>query len=105
MEEVGMKTLHCYRDEARWGLMLHMAAQRRGIKSELFRSENLPENGTVFYKMNHHPSNRGRDKANMQALSESGVHTIPQSRAASLYDDKIKQGRIWNPESILGIKV
>lgn len=97
-----IKTLYCYDDEAKWGQMLHMAALKRGWKTELFKKDNLPADGVAFYKMNHNPKNRNKDKENVKNLIKNGVKLIPQDRVAAFYDNKILQSvglTKWMPKT------
>jgi len=96
-----MKILHCYDDQSKWGVMLHMAALRRKIPTTLWRKES-PKDGVVFYKMRHHPDSREKDKEMIAEIAGRGIPTIPGALMAHLYDDKVAQYanlKKWMPKS------
>jgi hypothetical protein len=84
--------LWCYNDAHNWGVQLASVAQSRGHDVHVFDNPRQPDDGLVFMHMQHHPQVRLLHKRSMEIMSMNPSLTlIPDIRAATLFDDKIRQ--------------
>lgn len=97
--------LWCYTDYRRWGEQLAAVAARRGHDVRHFSDPTQPDRGTVFARIHHHPSVRGRDKAVMAYLAPNpDLVLVPSYPETVLYDDKAEQARRfarWMPRTVI----
>lgn len=87
-----------------WGRELLPLALERGHEARLFRDPSKVDGGDcAFVRMHLHPSTREHDKRVAEAL-QGRIHTVPDARAARLYDDKVAQAgdlSRWMPHTMV----
>lgn len=101
-----VKRIYAFKDSYGWDKLLVDAAMRAGLVAQLISdAEHVPDvPGTYFFiHMNHDPSERNYHKQVVEEVNKKeNVVLIPNILECRLYDDKVRQARMfksWMPRT------